>query len=1052
MQLELGLRPIATVGSGARATQDALLAELDEHLARARRDWRLLGKPIRVVVPSRSLRLHLAGVIARRLGPVVIGLRVQTLHGLALEVLEQAGDSVRPAGAMQRVLVHRLAAQESALAITLKRFERGFDVVADSVAQLLDAGLTTAQLPAALESVQDAPLPDNERHRVQAVLRVAAHTLDQLAELGLDPPSAVLQRATERVKQAGPRVLPGRMIRIHGFADATAVAADLLEAIVALPKARCTIDLPPDPAEPERLDVGGRHTERLRERMRLPPGPVPQVRGEPPQLDAFAAVADEGEALEVAHRVLALIVAGERPEGIGIVARHPQPFLVPLRRHLTALGVPFSGLQLQGPDTPAARWRGLVTLLDVREELATERWLALLALDPTARADLRLALRAAGAGRLRQAAALEPPTRDVPLPVRSGIDRDRAIRRRLAAPVLRGAIEGAQALLSWFQTLPRQAAPGRFTARLHLLLTQVLGHEEPPPGLVEALTTLAAYPADEVHIDEFRLLLREALAAVGSTPLGGRGGGVQVLSVREARARTFDHLFVMGLNRSNMLLRDPLLSDPVRTSLQTLLPELGLKRERLDEERYLFAQLLSAAPQVTVSWQTIDATGKPRAVSPLVERMRWSQVLPQATRARPAWDQDLTAPRNRAIGVALRSPRDILQGALVHAHHDAQPQGGPVPAAVVAAARVRVLEELDPGRLPEPVPHPWFGFVGPLDHRDDPRRAKLWISTAEGMARCPWRTFIERFLRVEPLPDPLASVPQADARLAGSLVHEVLERIAGDPLPNGPRDLGSVARAEPQPVSWPSAQALLRLARQEAHALLAREGVRLPGLAELMARRALPALKVVAREDFKRGPVGVLGVEVEGAVRIGAGEVWFRADRVDAHQGGVRMTDYKTGRPLSKSGNPSKRKDHHLADVRRGKNLQASAYAAAQGLDDATGRFLYLRPDQEPETRAAAVWSEDAEFRLALDDTLSTVLDAVEGGVFFPRLVDPHRDREPTTCRHCDVAEACLRGDSSHRARLRRYATARAEARTHGDASSDRFLDLWGLPARESDG
>ncbi len=1047
MQLELGLRPIATVGSGARATEQALVAELRQHLAEARRDWRLLAKPVRILVPSRALRLHLAAVLARELGPVLVGLKVQTLHGLALEILEQAGDAVRPAGAMQRVLVHRLAGQESALGITLKRFERGFDVVSDTVAQLLDAGLSTAQLPAALEAVAAAELPDTERARVEAVLRVAARTLDRLAELGLDPPSAVLQRATDRVKRAGPRVLPARLIRVHGFADATAVAADFLEAIVVLPAARCTLDLPPDPAEPQRLDVGGRHTDRLRERMRLPPGPKPSVQGEPPQREAFAAVADEGEALEVAHRVQTLIAAGVQPEGIGLVARHPEPFLVPLRRHLTRLGVPFSGLQLRGPDTPVARWRGLVKLLEVREELATERWLSLLNLDPTVQADVRLALRAAGAGRLRQAAALELPTRDVSLPVRSGIDRDRATRRKLDARVFGDAVTAARALVSWFQTLPRRAPLPKFVERVRFLLTGVLAHETPPSGLAEALESLDAYPADEVHVDELRLLLREALVAVGSTPLGGRGGGVQILSVREARARTFDHLFVMGLNRSNMLLRDPLLSDATRSALQALLPDLALKRERLDEERYLFAQLLSASPRVTLSWQTIDATGKPKAVSPLVERMRWSGVLPEPTRGRPAWDQDLAPPATRALGLALRGDRDGLRIALGHALADARPEPGPVAPTALAGARLRVLEELDPGRLPDPVPHVWFGFVGPLTHHDDPRRAKVWISTAESLATCPWRTFVERFLRVEPLPDPLASVPQADAKLAGSLVHRVLERLAQQQIGQHPSSLGPLLTRPGQPVSWPSTPALLRLARREATALLEREGVRLPGLAELMARRALPQLGVVAQEDFKRGPVEVLGVEVEARVKLDLGEVHFRVDRVDAHQGGVRLTDYKTGRPLSRVSNPTTRQEHHLEDVRRGRNLQATAYAAAEGVDDATGRFLYLRPDEPAELRAASVWSEEATFRLALEDTLGTVLTAIDQGIFFPRLISPTEDREPRPCRWCDVSEACLRGDSSHRGRLREYAAARGEAQTHGDHASDAFLDLWRLPS-----
>ena len=70
-------------------------------------------------------------------------------------------------------------------------------------------------------------------------------------------------------------------------------------------------------------------------------------------------------------------------------------------------------------------------------------------------------------------------------------------------------------------------------------------------------------------------LLARNLTSAGALPLGGAGGGVQVLSVMEARARTFDHLFVLGMNRDvfpRSIREDPLLGDSLRRSLADMLP------------------------------------------------------------------------------------------------------------------------------------------------------------------------------------------------------------------------------------------------------------------------------------------------------------------------------------------------------------------------------------------------------------------------------------------------------------------------------------------------
>ena len=48
-------------------------------------------------------------------------------------------------------------------------------------------------------------------------------------------------------------------------------------------------------------------------------------------------------------------------------------------------------------------------------------------------------------------------------------------------------------------------------------------------------------------------------------------------------------------------------SSPERSPV---LPDVPIKKRGEDEERYLFAQLLAAAPNVTVSWTECDDDGK----------------------------------------------------------------------------------------------------------------------------------------------------------------------------------------------------------------------------------------------------------------------------------------------------------------------------------------------------------------------------------------------------------------------------------------------------------
>src|SRR5207247_11435188 len=112
---------------------------------------------------------------------------------------------------------------------------------------------------------------------------------------------------------------------------------------------------------------------------------------------------------------------------------------------------------------------------------------------------------------------------------------------------------------------------------------------------------------------ECRRVRRRGLAGVAAGPLGGGGGAVQGLSGMEARARSFAALRVIGLERGvfpRRVSEDPLLPDALRRALRDVLPDLPVKTEGHEEERFLFGQLVAAAPEVHLSCAQRDATGR----------------------------------------------------------------------------------------------------------------------------------------------------------------------------------------------------------------------------------------------------------------------------------------------------------------------------------------------------------------------------------------------------------------------------------------------------------
>jgi len=384
------------------------------------------------------------------------------------------------------------------------------------------------------------------------------------------------------------------------------------------------------------------------------------------------------------------------------------------------------------------------------------------------------------------------------------------------------------------------------------------------------------------------------------------------------------------------------------------------------------------------------------------------------------------------------------------------------PDAALAAARLAVLDELDPdrrtaaGRARWAQLGPYFGFLGPVAGGADPRAGDPAVTTLEGLAGCGWQTFLRRLLRLEPAPDPLAGVPALDPTLAGALVHKVLQGVVerGAGAPPLPSDLPRALSATPRPVRWPAAPELAALVATAAAEAARGAGLVLPGFGDLLARRAQPLLEAAAGDWAGGAALPVVGVEVEERLALASParrRIVFKADRVERLADRVRLTDYKSGRPrlLATEG---RRRLQLLREVAGGSRLQAAAYALAVG-ERAEGRYLFLGPNPEETPREGALDNRDAALVRAFQAALGTLFTAWELGTFFPRLVDPAKGTEPARCGWCEVREACLRRDSGARRRLVEWAAAHASAEAAPSGDEGRaLLALWRLPLGETVG
>ncbi len=574
--------------------------------------------------------------------------------------------------------------------------------------------------------------------------------------------------------------------------------------------------------------------------------------------------------------------------------------------------------------------------------------------------------------------------------------RDRLARAEPGAAGPLGAVEAVQRIIGKIEEI-RGATVGRMSwgRRSELVSEAVRGlfrADEAVEEIADAIDRLGDLDrfAGPVPFESFRRILLAGLA--GTRGASGRlmGGGVNLLSLGEARGLAFDHLFIPGLAERifpSSPRQDPLLPDRERRELmrlangQVLLSERG---RRLEEEALIFSFALdSALGGLVCSYPRMEQeTGRERIESSFLRYIDGYSPLGGGLEALRL--HRFGRPGDEPLGPAEYDFLRVVRG------EPFVPRGPAFERAV----------RMERARTGTGTFTPYEGvFAGgealAALHRVKGRSHSP--TSLERYALCPFAYFLGNVLGIEMVEEPERLI-RITPLARGSIIHDILaelyERLAREGLlPLAPENR-STAR---------------RIAGEAAEAYLSAYGEREPIGTEtfwrIERRFVMSAIERHIENEtdepsdfvptFFERAFGYGDIDV--SIETGSGAVSFhgRIDRMDVGPvAGFRVIDYKTGKLSGKD-----------QDLAGGTKLQLPVYLlAASALLDrpvSDGEALYLRVGPGEGRRvtrfSGAGWEEtEGEF----GSIVGTIVGCIERG-FFPAVPGGG-------CGYCGVRGACL--------------------------------------------
>ena len=722
------------------------------------------------------------------------------------ELPDRLADLGRPAvGDFERVVLVTRALRESAGEAfgRLRSVDAYADAVDRWIGELIGEGIDVAALRAWSEAT---PRDGFSARRDRELIDTFARYQGLLAEAGLRDPRGRLCDVADHVR-AHPDVVAARLggrreLRLVGLSDPRGGWAHLLAALAACPaldrvaiyaadRLPFVASLADDVVD---LDVASHFTRYVLVPAAAPAAdatlgagpqldlladPLPAALAGAPHIALLSAPDLPREVEEIAVRVRALIDRGTAPHRIAVVARSARPYSSHVLRALDRLGVPASARRRHAlPEVPAVR--ALLALFGVAAEGWERLGLVELAETPYFRARLdagvlnhigyqrrvqglaawREALRAL-AQRARQRERLleqDPDNEDArrnPIPSHERVQRAVEHFEEFAARA--AALDEPRTIAQWLVWLATFLAEDPW--RLERTLYGVPGTRYDAVrldtaawrGIGDIVRQWAEAEqrwgsSERLDVRAFESRLRATLSGDVALFTPARRG-VQVLEGLAAAFRTFEHVFLVGLDSARVPLRaprSPLLDEQDRQSLR----EAGLSidtREQWDErEQALFRNLLACATgSLTLSFARYDETGAEQLPSAFLEEVQYGFGL-----------EVEALPGSRAFTPAM----PLVTGVAAL----------PLAARAAVAERERLAGAASPynGRIENEAMREWLAA--------ELGDARIWSPTQiEAYAKCPWAYFSGRLLHLEQLDDPDLDI---DPRTRGSILHDALRR------------------------------------------------------------------------------------------------------------------------------------------------------------------------------------------------------------------------------------------------------------------------------------
>ncbi len=709
----------------------------------------LSDEPV-LIVPSRS-DVEGAEHDLLRLSGALLGGTIGTFDDLFTSIAMTGGESRQVISEAQRALLARRVVAASRAAMNGLGRSARFGGFADALLGAVN------ELEAGLLDPEDL---DGDLAALYTAYRA------ELDRMGVWDRHLLRRHAAERVgSDLGS--WGGEPVFAHGFEDLTGAEWALLHALAG--RSEVTVSLPYEPGRPafaslqrtsddlarladgriEELparfaDVARPAIAHLERGLFEDTGrPAPPLEG---AIRFFEAAGARGTLELVAEELLELVRGGVSPEQIGVVCPSLDRLGSPLETALGTLGVPFA---IEAPVRLGRTPYGQSLL-----RLLRFAWLE------GGRRDLYAFLRSPYSNLTRSHVDfLEGRLRGRAVDSASRVEEE-TIRLRDGQPLpalelLRSApttLDGVEAVAASMLrsahglTAPPVGEASRQDLRAHDAVLRLLGELR---GWIEFGEALLA---EEVFTALERVDVRRA-----SAPEPGR---VAVVDLLRARTRRFEIVFVLGLEEGALPRRgneSPFLGDDERRGLEERRHVRLVRPDQVARDRYLFYTACTrATTRLYLVREAATEEGSPRQPSPFweeVQRLFDREDVRRWTRRRPL--SQLTWPLESAP-----TERERLRAASALAASDRE-TGEAVAAANGWNRRLaRAMRAFDrPTRLEHPL------VLEQLE-----ARGTFGVTELERFADCSSIWFLERLI------DPKSIDAEVDARLRGSVAHQVLYR------------------------------------------------------------------------------------------------------------------------------------------------------------------------------------------------------------------------------------------------------------------------------------